>query len=93
MATARQLAVPQDENDMLHMHKVTFQGGFAAHAGKGPSSRAPGGNVAKTPGTGLSSGRQALGNITNTAGAQSVHLSASADRCLANTSPHVNMLP
>jgi hypothetical protein len=86
MATARHLAVPQDENDMLHMHKVTFQpsgSGFSAHAGKGLSSRAPSGNVAKTPGKGLSSGRQALGNITNTAGVQLVHLNVSAARRLA----------
>ena len=77
MATARHLAVPQDENDMLHMHKVTFQssgGGFSAPAGKGLSARAPGGNTAKTPGKGLASGRKALGNITNTAGAYHRHM-------------------
>lgn len=64
---------------MLHMHKVTFQpsgSGFSAHSGKGLSSRAPGGNAAKTPGKGLASGRKALGNITNTAGAQLVYMPA-----------------
>ena len=67
---------------MLHMHKFTFQpsgSGFPAHAGKGLSTRAPGNNAAKTPGKGLSSGRQALGNITNTAGALLVHLNVSTD--------------
>lgn len=72
MATLRPLPVPQDENDVVHGHRVKFDGsndgpGFPSGKGLG-GARTGGGAFSKTPGKGLASGRKALGDISNRTG-------------------------